>query len=93
LIVPPPPLKSQIVNTGIVAISSGIIATSIFYKARNTSKSPYAISAVDATQSGEVLFSLFGEIMLLNGVFPGLTGALGILMIVLGMVGYSLRPA
>ena len=35
---PPPPLKSQIINTGIVAISSGIIATSIFYKARNSTK-------------------------------------------------------
>jgi len=89
---PPPPLKSQIINTGIVAISSGIIATSIFYKARNSTKSPYAISAIDATQSGEVIFSLVGEILLLNGALPELTGAIGIVIIVLGIVGYTMRP-
>ena len=89
---PPPPLKSQIINTGIVAISSGIIATSIFYRARNSTKSPYVISAIDATQSGEILFSLVGEILLLNGAFPELTGGIGIVIIVLGIVGYSMRP-
>ncbi|MBW2406125.1 MAG: multidrug resistance efflux transporter family protein [Deltaproteobacteria bacterium] len=90
---PPPPLKGQLINTGIVAVSSGIIATSIFYKARNASKSPYIISAVDATQSGEVIFSLAGEILLLNGALPNLPGGIGIIIIVVGIVGYSLRTA
>ena len=89
---PPPPLKSQIINTGIVAISSGIIATSLFYKARNSTKSPYVISAIDATQSGEVVFSLVGEILLLSGPLPELAGGIGIVMIVLGIVGYSIKP-
>jgi drug/metabolite transporter (DMT)-like permease len=91
IIGPPPPLKNQLINTCIVAISSGIIATSIFYKARNASKSPYIISAVDATQSGEVIFSLAGEMLLLNGALPNLTGGIGIIIIVVGIVGYSLR--
>ena len=91
IVTPPLPLKSQLINTGIVAVSSGIIATSIFYKARNASKSPYIISAVDATQSGEVIFSLAGEILLLNGALPNLTGGIGIIIIVGGIVGYSLR--
>jgi drug/metabolite transporter (DMT)-like permease len=90
---PPMPLKSQFIHTGIVAVSSGIIATSIFYKARNASKSLYIISAVDATQSGEVVFSLAGEILLLNGALPNLAGSIGIIIIVLGIVGYSLRTA
>jgi drug/metabolite transporter (DMT)-like permease len=89
---PPPPLKSQILHTGIVAISSGIIATSLFYKARNSTTSPYVISAIDATQSGEVIFSLAGEMLLLNGAFPGLAGNIGIIIIVVGIVGYSMRP-
>ena len=88
---PSPPLKNQLINTLIVAISSGIIATSIFYKARNASKSPYIISAVDATQSGEVIFSLAGEILLLNGMLPNLAGGIGIIIIVVGIIGYSLR--
>jgi hypothetical protein len=90
---PSPPLKDQFISTGIVAISSGIIATSIFYKARNASKSPYVISAVDATQSGEVVFSLAGEMLLLNGAFPNLTGGIGIIIILVGIIGYSLRTA
>jgi drug/metabolite transporter (DMT)-like permease len=90
---PPMPLKGQLINTGIVAVSSGIIATSLFYKARNASKSPYIISAVDATQSGEVIFSLIGEILLLNGALPNLPGGIGIIIIVVGIVGYSLRTA
>ena len=91
IVTPPLPFKGQLINTGIVAVSSGIIATSIFYKARNASKSPYIISAVDATQSGEVIFSLAGEILLLNGALPNLTGGIGIIIIVGGIVGYSLR--
>ena len=93
IVVPPPPLKNQLINTGIVAISSGIIATSIFYKARNASKSPYVISAVDATQSGEVIFSLAGEILLLNGALPNLTGGIGIIIIMVGIIGYSMRTS
>ena len=89
---PPPLLKSQIINTGIVAISSGIIATSISYKARKSTKSPYEISAVDATQSGEVISSLVGRILLLHGALPELTGSIGIVIIVVGIVGYSMRP-
>jgi drug/metabolite transporter (DMT)-like permease len=91
IVAPPPPLKNQLISTGIVAISSGIIATSIFYKARNASKSPYIISAVDATQSGEVIFSLAGEILLLNGALPNLTGGIGIIIILVGIIGYSMR--
>jgi len=91
IVAPPLPLKGQLINTGIVAVSSGIIATSIFYKARNASKSPYIISAVDATQSGEVVFSLAGELLLLNGALPNLTGGIGIIIIVVGIIGYSLR--
>ncbi len=90
---PPPPLTGQLINTGIVAVSSGIIATSIFYRARNASESPYVISAVDATQSGEVVFSLAGEIVLLNGALPHLTGGAGLILIVVGIVGYSLRSS
>jgi drug/metabolite transporter (DMT)-like permease len=91
IMAPPPPLTGQLINTGIVAVSSGIIATSLFYKARNSSESPYVISAVDATQSGEVVFSLVGEIVLLNGALPQLTGGIGLIFILVGIVGYSMR--
>jgi drug/metabolite transporter (DMT)-like permease len=91
IVAPPPPLTGQIIHTGIVAISSGIIATSIFYKARNSSRSPYVISAVDSTQSGEVVFSLAGEVLFLGGTLPQLSGGIGIFLILVGIVGYSMR--
>ena len=91
IVMPPAPSQNQLISTGIVAVSSGIIATALFYKARNTSEDPYVIAGVDATQSGEVLFSLVGEIILLNGAFPTEFGALGILLILAGIVGYSLK--
>jgi drug/metabolite transporter (DMT)-like permease len=92
-VAPSPPLKNQLINTFIVAVSSGIIGTSIFYKARNSSKSPYVISGVDATQSGGIVFSLAGEILLLNGALPQVTGVVGIILIVVGIIGYSLKKS
>ena len=90
-VAPPPPLKNQLIHTFIVAVSSGIIATSIFYKARNSSKSPYVISGIDATQSGGIVFSLAGEILMLNGAWPQVTGGVGIVLIMVGIIGYSLK--
>lgn len=87
---PAPPDTSQWLQTGIVALSSGVVATSLFYKARNASHAPLAIAAVDATQSGEVVFSLLGEILLLHGAWPTLWGWIGLSLIVGGLVGYCL---
>ncbi|MEJ5349368.1 MAG: multidrug resistance efflux transporter family protein [Desulfosoma sp.] len=90
LVRPDPPDASQWLHTGIVALSSGVVATSLFYKARNASHDPLAIAAVDATQAGEVLFSLAGEILWLHGAWPTLWGWAGLFLIVGGLVGYCL---
>jgi len=37
------------------------------------------------------VFSLVGEILLLNGALPQLTGVVGIILIVAGMIGFSLK--
>lgn len=88
---PPPPTPDQWVHTALVALFSGVIATSIFYKARNATTSPIVLAAVDATQAGEVGFSLLGEILLLGGAPPNLLGSLGLILMVAGLVSYSLR--
>lgn len=85
---PPPPSAGQLINTALVAIFSGVIATSLFLQARHLAKDAYQISAIDATQSGEVLFSLLGEIILLQGLFPGPKGWLDILLTVVGLTLY-----
>ncbi len=89
-VLPPAPGSSQWLQTGLVALSSGVIATSLFYHARNATHAPMAIAAVDATQAGEVVFSLLGEIVFLAGAWPDLLGGLGLVLIVAGLVGYCL---
>ncbi len=86
---PPPPSTGQLINTAMVALFSGVIATTIFLHARHLCTHPYEIAAVDATQSMEVVFSLIGEIVLLNGVFPGPLGTTGIVFTILGLMAYT----
>jgi drug/metabolite transporter (DMT)-like permease len=85
---PPPPTSGQLINTAIVAVFSGVIATTLFFHARHKAKTAFELSAVDATQSTEVIFSLLGEILFLNGVIPGIAGSVGIALSVVGLVLY-----
>ena len=65
-----------------------MIATTIFLYARHLAKQPYEIAAVDATQSMEVVFSLIGEIIFLNGILPGTLGLVGVALTMIGLVAY-----
>ena len=85
---PPAPTSGQLANTAVVAVFSGVIATTLFFHARHLARTPFELSAVDATQSTEVLFSLLGEILFLNGLLPGAAGFLGIALSLLGLVFY-----
>lgn len=85
---PPPPSHGQLINTALVALLSGVIATTLFFHARHRSKTALELSAVDATQSTEVIFSLLGEILFLNGALPGPVGGVGITLSVMGLVLY-----
>jgi len=85
---PAAPTAGQLVNTALVALLSGVIATTLFFHARHQAKTPFELSAVDATQSTEVVFSLLGEIIFLNGAFPGMAGSVGILLSVIGLILY-----
>lgn len=86
---PPPPSRGQFINTAMVALFSGVIATTLFLHARHRCTRPYELAAVDATQSMEVVFSLLGEIVFLNGVFPTPVGAVGIVLTIAGLVAYT----
>ncbi len=84
-IAPPPPSCGQFLSTGLVALFSGILATSIFFHARHQATNSYELSAVDATQSAEVIFSIAGEIILLGGALPDLTSMAGIIITLTGL--------
>ena len=85
------PSAGQTVQSAIVALSSGVIATILFFHATEMVRdNPKQLALVEATQCGEVLFTLLGGVLLLGDSIPGTVGMLGIALIVLGMILGSL---
>lgn len=80
------PSNGQLFNVAIIAILSGIIATSLFLYARSHANTPSKLVIVDASQSGEVFFALLGEIIFLNAMLPNEIGMIGILITILGLI-------
>ena len=90
LVQPPTPELSQITATGIIALVAGCLATPLFIHARNTSSNPYLIAAVDATQAGEVVFTLLGESLLTGHLSLGLADYAGLAAVIGGLTGFAL---
>jgi len=82
---PPLPSKGQLINTALVALFSGILATSLFLLARNKSGSASELAAVDATQSSEVVFAMIGEVVILGAPLPNGMALAGILLVFSGL--------
>ncbi|MCL6573694.1 MAG: multidrug resistance efflux transporter family protein, partial [Bacillus sp. (in: Bacteria)] len=66
-----PPSMEQTIQSGLVAITSGVIATILFFQATDLVRgNMQKLAAVEATQSMEVLFALIGELTLLHAPIP-----------------------
>jgi drug/metabolite transporter (DMT)-like permease len=88
------PGRSQVSQSFIVAVSSGIIATVLFFYATELVKNDASkLAGVEATQSGEVLFALIGEMLLLQTAAPSSLTFSGIALVLTGMILHSLRAA
>ena len=83
------PSTGQLLNTGLVAVFSGVIATTLFLQARGQADNASRLAAVDATQSSEVLFALTGEILLLHAPLPNLAGLVGIAVTIVGLIAFA----
>lgn len=84
------PSVDQTFQSGLVAISSGVIATILFFQATDLVRgNMQKLAAVEATQSMEVLFALLGEVWLLHTELPDLISWAGILLVMGGMVLHS----
>ena len=83
---PPAPTRGQLLSTALVALLSGVIATTLFLYARHLCRQPYEIAAVDATQSMEVIFSLIGEIIFLGAHLPDPLGLGGVALTIIGLI-------
>lgn len=87
-----PPSSSQLWQTLVVAICSGVIATTLFFMATDMVKTDQKkLAAVEATQSAEVLFALVGEILLLGSHLPDRFAIVGMGLVIVGMVLHSTR--
>ena len=88
---PPAPTAGQWLQTALVGLCSGVVATGLFLHARHQAEDAYQISAIDATQSGEVVFSLLGEVLLLGAALPGPLGWFGVGLTLFGLILYLQR--
>lgn len=85
-----PPSSSQLLQTFIVGLSSGVIATTLFFIATDRSRhNPGQLASVEATQSAQVLFTVIGEVILFQAAFPGTIASIGIVLIIIGMILHS----
>ena len=85
------PAGGQVVQSLAVALFSGVIATILFFKATDLVKrNPRQLAVIEATQSGEVLFTLLGGVLFFGDSMPDIWGLCGILIVVVGMIGNSL---
>lgn len=89
---PAQPAMGQVVNTALVALFSGLIATSVFLYARNRAKNAAELAGVDATQASEVIFAIVGGLVLLDSPPPTLMAIGGIAIIILGLVMFLASP-
>ncbi|MEI4801650.1 multidrug resistance efflux transporter family protein [Bacillus sp. NPDC077411] len=84
------PSKEQTMQSILVAICSGVIATILFFKATDMVRGDMQkLATVEATQSMEVLFAVIGELVLLHSSFPSILSWSGMFIIMLGMIAHS----
>ena len=86
------PSSGQLLQSLGVALFSGVIATSLFFHATDLVKdNPRHLAVIEATQCGEVIFTLLGGVLILHDAAPSIWGYIGIILIVAGMVANSLN--
>lgn len=84
------PSGFQVFQSLIVGISSGVIATVLFFIATDRVRDNQGkLAAVEATQSTEVLFVIIGEMVLLSVPLPTPVALIGIGVIIIGMLLHS----
>lgn len=88
------PSGNQVFQSLLVAISSGVIATTLFFIATDRVKHNQGkLAAVEATQATEIIFVIIGEMLLLGIALPSNIALIGIAIIIIGMLLHSYYTA
>ncbi|OON82306.1 hypothetical protein B1H18_04545 [Streptomyces tsukubensis] len=89
-----PPSGGQTLQSAIVALASGVVATTLFFRATDLVRHrPDTLGAVEATQAAEVPFTLLGEALLIGVAAPDVAGWAGLALIVAGLCAHALGGA
>lgn len=88
------PSATQVLQSLIVAICSGIVATILFFIATDMVRNHQGkLASVEATQSTQVLFVMVGEVIFFSAPLPDEIALSGLVVIVIGMVLHSMNQA
>lgn len=88
------PSMNQVIQSFIVAVSSGVIATTLFFIATDRVRDHQGkLAAVEATQSMEVVFVIIGEMIILGVPLPDPIALFGLAIIIVGMLLHSYHTA
>ena len=83
------PSSGQISNVIMISFLSGVVGGSLFLYARSKANTSKKIMMVDACQSGEVIFTLIGEIIFLNLAIPGILAFAGVVITIIGLIAIT----
>lgn len=84
------PSWSQVFQSFIVGVSSGVIATTLFFLATDRVRDHQGkLAAVEATQATQILFVIAGEMMLLGVPLPEPIAFIGLIIIMIGLFLHS----
>ena len=83
------PGSGQVFNTLLVALLSGVAATSLFLYAREQAVTSSEVAGVDSTQASEIIFALIGGMVLLGNPLPSAMGLIGIVLIIIGLILFA----
>lgn len=85
-----PPTQREVLLAGGVALSSGVIATVLFFHAtERVGRQPTALAAVEAMQAAELLFATAIGAAFLDEAVPGPLAATGAIAIVVGITLFA----
>lgn len=85
------PSASQCIQSFLIALLSGVIATVLFFNATALVRTdPRKLAVIEATQSGEVIFTVILGVLLLKDAMPDAMALTGIGIIIAGMIMNSL---
>lgn len=89
-----PPSMNQVGQTFIVAVSSGVIATTLFFMATDRVRNDQGkLAAVEATQATQLIFVMLGEMIVIGIPLPSPIALLGIGIIIIGIGLHSFQTA